>query len=77
MKNLKQRQIDNELLAKKLNDGRIFEPKIQNPLDDAIEIIDEPNPEHKKTTFPYIEPNFQLPHEIEDSQRRIDDDYTD
>ena len=75
--NLKQRQIDNELLAKKLNDGRIFEPKMQNPLDDVIEIIDEPNPEHKKTTFPYIEPTVQLPNEIEDSQRRIDDDYTD
>ena len=77
VKNLKQRQIDNELLAKKLNDGRIFEPKIQNPLDDFIEIIDEPNPEHKKTTFPHIEPTVQLPDEIEDSQRRIDDDYTD
>ena len=36
VKNLKQKQIDNELLAKKLNDGRIFEPKIQNPLDDVI-----------------------------------------
>ena len=77
VKNLKQRQIDNELLAKKLNDGWISESKIQNPLDDVIEIIDEPNPEHKKTTFPYIEPTVQLPDEIEDSQRRIDDDYTD
>ena len=77
VKNLKQRQIDNELLAKKLNDSRIFEPKIQNPLDDFIEIIDEPNPEHKKTTFPYMEPTVQLPNETEDSQRRIDDDYTD
>ena len=77
VKNLKQRQIDNELLVKKLNDGRILVPKIQNPLDDVIEIIDEPNPEHKKTTFPYIEPTVQLPNEIEDNQRRIDDDYTD
>ena len=76
VKNLKQRQIDNELLAKKLNDGRIFEAKIQNPLDDVIEIIDEPNPEYKKTTFPYIEPTVQLPNEIEDSERMIDDDYT-
>ena len=60
MKNLKQRQTDNELLSKNLNDGRIFEPKIQNPLDDVIEIIDEPNPEHKKTTYFYIEPtNYQ------------------
>ena len=67
-------------LAKKVNDERILEPKINNPLDDVIEIIQffiEPNPEHKNTTFPYIEPTLQLPDEIEDSQRRIDDDYTD
>ena len=30
----------NEVLAKKINDGRIFEPKIEDPLDDVIEIID-------------------------------------
>ena len=77
VRNLKQREIQNDSLAKKINDGRIFKPKIRNPLDDVIEIIDDPNPEHKKTTFPYIEPTVQLPDEIEDSQRRIDDDYTD
>ena len=49
--NQKQREIDNEILAKKINDGRIFTPKINNPLDDVIEIIDDPNAEHKKTTF--------------------------
>ena len=67
-------------LAKKVNNERILEPKINNPLDDVIEIIQffiEPNPENKNTTFPYIEPTLQLPDEIEDRQRRIDDDYTD
>ena len=49
--NQKQREIDNEILAKKINDGRILTPKINNPLDDVIEIIDDPNAEHKKTTF--------------------------
>ena len=49
--NQKQREIDNEILAKKINDGRIFTPKINNPLDDVIEIIDDPNAQHKKTTF--------------------------
>ena len=62
---------------KKINDGRIFEPKIQDPLDDVIGMFDEPNPEHKNTTFPYVEPTVQLPDEIEDSQKRIDDDFTD
>ena len=65
------------MLAKKINDGRIFEPKIQDPLDDVIEIFDEPNPEHKKTTFPYVEPTVQLRDEIGNSQKRIDDDFTD
>ena len=77
VQNLKQRQIENDSLAKKINDGRIFTPKINNPLDDVIEIIDNPNAEHKKTTFPYNEPTVQLPDEIKDSQKRIDHDYTD
>ena len=46
-------------------------------MDDVIEIFDEPNPEHKKTAFPYVEPTVQLPDEIGDSQKRIDDDLTD
>ena len=75
IKNTKRRQEEHDLLAKKINDGRIFEPKIQNPLEDVIEILDDPNPEHKKTTFPYVEPTVQFPDEIEDSQKRIDDDF--
>ena len=42
-----------------------------------MEIIDDPNVEHKKTTFPYVEPTVQLPDEIEDIQKLIDDDYAD
>ena len=75
--NQKQAQIEREKLAKKINDGRIFIPKINNPLDDVIEIMDDPNVQHKKTTFPYVEPTVQLPDEIEDTQKRIDDDYVD
>ena len=48
------RDVENELLAKKTNETRMFEPKIQDPLDDVIEIFDEPEPEHKNTTFPYV-----------------------
>ena len=77
IENTKMREIENDFLAKKINDGRIFESKIQDPLDDVIEILDDPNPEHKKTTFPYVEPTVQLPDEIEDSQKSIDDDFTD
>ena len=42
-----------------------------------MEILEDPNAEHKKTTFHYIEPTIQLPDEIEDNQKLIDDDYTD
>ena len=77
VENNKMRDIENELLAKKINDGRIFVPKIQDPLDDVIEILDMPDPEHKKTTFPYVEPTVQLPDEIEEKQKQIDDDFID
>ena len=36
--NQKQAKIENEILAKKINNGQIFNPKIENPLDDVIEI---------------------------------------
>ena len=51
-------------IAKTINGGRIFNPVINDPLDDVIEIMDQPNPEHKKTTFPYVEPTVQLPDKI-------------
>ena len=53
-------------IAKTINDGRIFQPVINDPLNHVVEIIDLPDPEHKKTTFPYVEPTVQLPDEIED-----------
>ena len=71
------REIENEVLAKKINDGRIFDPKIEDPLDDVIEIIDLPDIEHKKSTFPYVEPTVQLPDEIEETQKLIDGDFID
>ena len=37
------REIENEVLAKKINDCWIFKPKIEDPLDDVIEIIDLPD----------------------------------
>ena len=75
--NQKQAQIEREKLAKKINDGRIFIPKINNPLDDVSEIMDDPNVEYKKTKFRYVEPTVHLPDEIEDTQKRTDDDYVD
>ena len=50
---------------------------MQDPLDGVIEIIDEPEPENKKTMFSYVEPTVQLPDEIEETQKIIGDDYID
>ena len=77
VQNHKQREIESEDLAKKINDDRIFIPKINDPLDEVMEILDDPNVEHKKSTFPYVEPTVQLPDEIEHTQKLIDNDYAD
>ena len=73
--NNKLREIENENLAKKINEERIFEPKIENPLDEVIEIINVPDIEHKKSMFPYVEPTAETANEIETNQQLIDDDF--
>ena len=77
VENNKMREIENQVIAKKINDGRIFEPKIEDPLDDAIEIIDLPDHEHKKSMYSYVEPTVQTADEIDKAQKLIDDDFID
>ena len=71
------RQIENENLAKKINEDRIFQPKIEDPLDEVIEVIDVPDIEHKKSMFPYVKPTVETADEIETNQRLIDKDFID
>ena len=61
------REIENEVLAQKINGGRVFEPKIEDPLDDVVEIIDVPDVDHKNTMHPYVEPTVQTADEIIDT----------
>ena len=75
--NNKLREIGNENLAKKINEERIFEPKIEDPLDEVIEITDVPDMEHKKSMFPCVEPTVETADEIETNQQLIDDDFID
>ena len=75
--NKKLREIENQAVAKKINDGRIFKPKIQDPLDEVTEIIDLPDLEHKKTMFPYVEPTVQTADDIDKTQEIIDADFID
>ena len=46
--NQRLREIENEQAKQLINEKTIFEPKIDNPLVDVIEIIDLPDIEHKK-----------------------------
>ena len=77
LRNKRMREVENQVLAKSINDDRIFEPKIEDPLDDVIEIIDQPDPEHKKSLYPYVEPTVQTADEIDKTQKLIDDDFID
>ena len=60
-----------------IKDGRLFNPKIEDPLDTVIEILDDPNAEHKKEMFPYDLPQIQTPEEIETETKLIDDEFID
>ena len=54
-----------------------FNPKIEDPLDTVIEILDDPDAEHKKEMFPYVPPQVQTPKEIETETKLVDDEFID
>ena len=51
--------------------------KIEDPLDEVIEIINVPDIDHKKSMFPYVEPTVETADKIEINQRLIDEDFID
>ena len=75
--NRKLREIENESLSKKISEERIFEPKMEDRLDEVIEIINVADVEHKKLMFPYVEPTVKAADEIETNQRLIDENFID
>ena len=75
--NRKLREIENESLSKKINEERIFEPKMEDRLDEVIEIINVADVEHKKLMFPYVEPTVKAADEIETNQRLIEENFID
>ena len=60
--------------AKKINESVSFVPKIEDPLDDVIEILYD-DVEHKKTTHPYIPPQVQSAPTIETETQTINDEF--
>ena len=51
--------------------------KIEDPLDEVIEIINVPDIDHKKSMFLYVEPTVETADKIEINQRLIDEDFID
>ena len=51
--------------AHNINSKRLFTPKIEDPLDTVIEILDDPYVEHKKEMYPYVPHQLQTADEIE------------
>ena len=51
IQNINNTEDENISLAEQINAGRIFDPVVNDPLDDVIEIMDVPQPEHKKQHF--------------------------
>ena len=62
-------------MLKCINDGRLFVPKTEDSLDTVIEILDNPNVEHKKSMYPYVPPQVHTADEIRTEQHLIDDDF--
>ena len=52
-------------------------PKIEDPLDTVIEILDDLDVEHKKEMYPYVPPQVQTADEIEIETTLVDDEFTD
>ena len=75
--NTRVRELEHLATAKLINDERNFEPTIQGELDDLLEILDEPDIEHKKYMFPYEPPQLQTADEIETSSQLVDADFID
>ena len=77
LQNLKQREMEHLAIAKILNNDRIFTPKTEDPLETVMEIMDDPDVEHKKSMFPYEPPQLQMADKITKMQQLIDNDFID
>ena len=52
LRNKEKAEIDHIKNDQNINDGPLFVTKTEDPLDTVIEILDDPNVEHKKSMFP-------------------------
>ena len=56
LQNMTKTEIDHIKSAQNIKNGRLFVPRrsTEDPLDTVIEILDDPNVEHKKTMYSYV-----------------------
>ena len=73
--NSRVRELEHLATAKTINDNRLFEPTTQGELDELLEILDEPDIEHKKSMFPYKPPQLQTADKTENSRQLVDSDF--
>ena len=60
VENIKMRELEQWVTAEKINNDRLFSPETEDPLDGVIEILNDPNAEHKKSMFPYELPQLSF-----------------
>ena len=75
--NSRVRELEHLAIAKTINDNRLFEPTEKNELEELVEILNEPDIEHKKSMFPYEPPQLQTADKIETSRQLVDSDFID
>ena len=56
LQNMTKTEIEHIKSAQNIKHGRLFVPKTEDPVDTVIEILDDPNVEHKKTMYSYVRP---------------------
>ena len=58
LQNMTKTEIDHIKSAQNIKNGHLFVPRrsTEDPLDTVIEILDDPNVEHKKTMYSYVPP---------------------
>ena len=76
IQNIRENEESHARNAYNINKGRLFQPKAEDSLDTAKDILDHPTVEHKKEMFPYFPPQVQTADEIETEVAAADDDFT-
>ena len=73
--NIQERGESHTHYAYSINKDRLIIPKIEDPLDEVIDILGDEYVEHKKELHPYVPPQVQTADEIERETQLVDDDF--